>query len=244
MTSSASTRQPRASRSASVSGRRARGVDRPAARREPRRRGVPDPGRAAGDQDGARGHARGAYPAGPAQDRPGERGRASASSASRRDRVGQVVPARRRGRALLRGRRRRRRRAVRDLHLRQRDQRVRGGVGVEVQRPVGEVEEVVAAEVVARVVLLTRGAAEDRGLLRRLELLGPGEEAAGRDARGDERAVVRAPVEVRRQVRDPLAGEVVEEDLLDRRPRTAAPPGRRRPPGSAASPTGRRRRRS
>ena len=82
-----------------------------------------------------------------------------------------------------------------------------------------EVGHVVAGLVVAGVVGLTGGAAEDRGLLGGLDALGAGEQAAGGDADGDERAVVGAAAELRRRRGQVLAVEVVDEQLLDlRRP--------------------------
>ena len=144
-----------------------------------------------------------------------------------------VGPAARAGRASRRGRR------EQTLRLRQRDRRVRRRVAHLVERGVVEVADVVAAEVVARVVRLPGRAAVDRGLLCRLDPLGAGEQAARRDAGVDERPVVRSAVERRRLRREPLAREVVEEEPLDLGRRLQAPR-----PRAARSPTGRRRRRS
>ena len=92
---------------------------------------------------------------------------------------------------------------------------MRRGVGHLLERRVVQVQQRVAALVVAGVVRLTGDAAVDRGLRGRLDPLGAGEQAAGRDPGLDERAVVRAPVERRRLRREPLAREVVEEHRLD-----------------------------
>src|SRR5688500_15635051 len=73
--------------------------------------------------------------------------------------------------------------------------RVGDRVGVEVQRLMTEVVDRVAGQVVAGVERDPGRAAPPRGLLRRLDDLGPGEQAAGRYAVVDERLVVRAAVE-------------------------------------------------
>ena len=74
----------------------------------------------------------------------------------------------------------------------------------------------VAGRVVARVIRLASSAAEDGGLLRRLDALGAGEQPACRNARLDEREVVAASVEVGGRRGQALRGEVVQEDVLDR----------------------------
>src|SRR5687767_15719358 len=68
---------------------------------------------------------------------------------------------------------------------------VRRRVGHFVQRLQADVAEIVAGEVVARIVLFTGGATIDRNFLVALDPLGAGEQAAGRDADGDEGPVIR-----------------------------------------------------
>jgi hypothetical protein len=70
--------------------------------------------------------------------------------------------------------------------------------------------------VVARVELLALHAAEQRHLLRRLRVLGAGEDAARRDAAVDEPRVVRAAVERLRDGGHATPREVALEDRLDR----------------------------
>ena len=66
-------------------------------------------------------------------------------------------------------------------------------VAVHLERVQIDVVEGVARQVVAGVELLPGGTAPDRLLLRGLDLLGPGEQAARGDARQDERLIVAAP---------------------------------------------------
>ena len=68
---------------------------------------------------------------------------------------------------------------------------------------------------IVRIVLLTDRAAEHFGLLGGLRAVCAGEQAAGRNAVVDERLVVRAPGEVRADVRLVVLSEVVGEDLLE-----------------------------
>src|SRR5262249_15796858 len=102
-----------------------------------------------------------------------------------------------------------------------------GALGENLHRVGGTVRELVedrvvvvvvgvAGLVVAAVVRLAGLAAVDGGLLGRLELLGAGVQAAGRDAVVDEGPVVRAPVEGARRGLQAVPPVVVEEDLLDR----------------------------
>src|SRR6266508_6413660 len=113
-----------------------------------------------------------------------------------------------------------------EVALREQQHGVRDRIRHLVERGVTVVVERVASQMVARVVLRAGGTAVDPLLLRSLDALSAGEQAARRDTRGDERAIVRAPVERRWLVRQPLRSEVVEEDLLDRsgagRPNRAA----------------------
>ena len=100
--------------------------------------------------------------------------------------------------------------------VREGERRERDRVAVHVERVIVVVRERVARLVVAGVELRARGAAPDRLLLRRLDLLRAREEAAGGDAVLDERLVVAAPVERRVVVRLADEGVVRLEDVLDR----------------------------
>ena len=129
------------------------------------------------------------------------------------------------------------------LRLGQGPHRVRSRVTHLEQRLGAQVVDVVAGLVVARVVRRTGRAPVGRGLLRRLDALGAAEQATGRNADRDERAVVGPAVERRRLRCQALAGKVVGEDLLDRvRPRRTGRVGcrsrrrRRRTARSSASP--------
>jgi hypothetical protein len=101
--------------------------------------------------------------------------------------------------------------------LGERDRRMCGGVAHLVKCSRAEIVRGVAREVIARVVLCAGCAAEGRGLFGGLNAFGAGEQAAGGDAGLDERPIVGAAVERRRQRRQALVCEVVEEQLLDLR---------------------------
>ena len=73
----------------------------------------------------------------------------------------------------------------------------------------------VAGLVIARVERDASGAAPLGGLLRRHDVLGAGEQAAGRDPGGDERVVVRAAVERGGLGLAPDRGEEVNEDVFN-----------------------------
>src|SRR5699024_3864939 len=87
--------------------------------------------------------------------------------------------------------------------------------GEDVEGLLTDVVDRVGRLMIVRIVLLTDRAAEHLGLLGGLRAVGAGEQAAGRNAVVDEGLVVRAPGEVRADVRLVDVGEVVGEDLLE-----------------------------